>query len=79
MNHDYPPFDDWPKEADSCKPSVLSDLLCCPFCGSEAFAWQIREGWKVSCKSDCVTMPPRHDMWFTSIEQAVAHWNKRAV
>ena len=28
MNHDYPPFDDRPKE---------SDLLCCPFCGEGDF------------------------------------------
>lgn len=58
--------------------SVLSELLCCPFCGANAFIWQTHMGLKVSCSKDCITMPPRSDMGFTSKEQAIEYWNKRA-
>jgi len=53
------------------------ELKACPFCGSEAFIWRIATGYKVSCKKDCVTMPPRHDMGFTSKEEAIKAWNTR--
>ncbi|OGM09225.1 hypothetical protein A2Z67_04780 [Candidatus Woesebacteria bacterium RBG_13_36_22] len=55
------------------------DLMGCPFCGSEAFIWIIPGSklYKISCKNDCVTMPPRFDMGFTSEEQAKKYWNCR--
>ena len=56
----------------------LSELLSCPFCGADAFIWQGHVGLKVSCLKDCVTMPPRYDMGFTSKDQAIEHWNRRA-
>ncbi len=52
-------------------------LLPCPFCGSSAYIWYVRTGFKVSCDSDCVTMPPRHDVWATSEEEIVKKWNTR--
>lgn len=66
---------------DTCgKPtSVSNDLLCCPFCGGEAFVWEmLGKMWKVSCTKDCVSMPPRFDMGFTSEEGARKNWNHRA-
>jgi hypothetical protein len=55
------------------------NLLPCPFCGADAFTWTAIQGTKVSCSKDCVTMPPRFDMWFTSIEEAIKHWNRRTL
>ena len=54
------------------------ELQPCPFCGEAAFCWRMRDGYKISCKADCVTMPPRHDMAFNTREHAAAHWNERA-
>ncbi len=65
-------------KADGCKPSVLSELLCCPFCGGKAFTWRLFGGWKVSCENDCITMPPRYEVSFTSEENAKRKWNHRA-
>ena len=58
---------------------ITEMLLPCPFCGEEAFVWTAIQGTKVSCSKDCVTMPPRFDMFFTSIEEAVKHWNRRTL
>jgi len=59
---------------------IDKDLLCCPFCGAEAFIWPILGNkFKVSCKNDCVTMPPRFDTGFTSVEQAIEFWNRRFI
>jgi hypothetical protein len=57
-----------------------SDLLPCPFCGSDAFIWpaMIIRGYRVSCRKDCVSMPSRPDMAFNSEDQAKSAWNKRA-
>jgi hypothetical protein len=53
-------------------------LKPCPFCGAEAFFWIIMENmWKVSCSKDCVTMPPRFDMGFSSEDEAMKHWNNQ--
>lgn len=61
-----------------------SDLLPCPFCGASAFIYhdmrriKSKKIWcKIGCKYDCVTMPPRHDMWFTSEDEAANAWNRR--
>ncbi len=71
----------WTKEQQDAYLSGVrsSALLCCPFCGAEAFVWPtMLNGWKVSCRKDCVTMPSRFDMGFTSEEGAKKHWNRRA-
>ena len=52
-------------------------LKPCPFCGEDAFLWVHRNGVKVSCKNDCVSMPPRFDCCFTNDEQAIKAWNTR--
>jgi hypothetical protein len=55
-------------------------LKACPFCGAEAFTWVnlAHEGWfKISCMRDCVTMPSRPDIWFTSESEAETLWNRR--
>ena len=57
----------------------MEELKPCPFCGSEAFFWNLgyEHGEKISCENDCVTMPPRHDVWFTNREEAIKAWNTR--
>lgn len=55
------------------------ELLPCPFCGAAAFIWQMHTGSKVSCSKDCVTMPSRFDMGFTSREIAIKFWNRRTL
>ena len=52
-------------------------LKPCPFCGGEAFVWRLSYRYKISCKQDCVTMPPRFDMWFSSEEEAIKKWNNQ--
>jgi len=52
-------------------------LKPCPFCGAPAFLWRTVNGYKVSCEKDCVTIPPRFDVSFTSPDEAVKHWNRR--
>ena len=63
------------------KASELTHLLACPFCGEYPFMYdnptQFNK-WKIACPNDCVTMPARFDMWFTSKEQAIKRWNKRS-
>jgi len=54
------------------------NLLPCPFCGAPAFLWGTVNGYKVSCEKDCVTMPPRFDISFTSPDEAGKQWNRRA-
>lgn len=54
----------------------MSHILPCPFCGAEAFMWAAYEGFKVSCKDGCVTMPSRADVSFSSEEVAEKCWNK---
>jgi len=58
---------------------MSEELKPCPFCGGKAFMWGRGEKIKVkvSCEKDCVTMPPRFDVFFTSIDEAVKRWNKR--
>jgi hypothetical protein len=58
----------------------MEALKECPFCGGEAYIWSLPgafRGLKIGCRSDCVTMPPRFDMGFTSASAAVKAWNKR--
>ena len=56
----------------------MEELKPCPFCGGEAFITSLsKHQHKVFCNNDCVTMPPRHDMWFTSYEKAIKAWNRR--
>jgi hypothetical protein len=55
----------------------MNDLKKCPFCGSDAFMWCTKAGFKISCKEDCITMPPRVDIAFTSEEEAMKAWNQR--
>ncbi len=54
---------------------ILKD---CPFCGSKAYIWNISNKYRVSCKNDCVSMPARPDVWFTSKDVAAEMWNTRA-
>ena len=62
------------------KQANAESLLSCPFCGSDAFIWpaMIMKGYRVSCKNDCVLMPSRPDVAFSSEKVARAHWNSRA-
>lgn len=57
----------------------MTKLKPCPFCGSNAYVWDamIIRGYKVSCDKDCVSMPSRSDVTFTSEEQAIKAWNTR--
>lgn len=60
---------------------INEKLKPCPFCGANAFIWKdavLSHGFKVSCEKDCVTMPPRRDTSFSSVEAAIDRWNTRA-
>lgn len=60
------------------------ELKNCPFCGRKAIVWggpavsRYRAGYRVSCESDCLSMPSRPDISFTSEESAIKAWNTRA-
>ena len=64
------------KTGDSVDKYVLDP---CPFCSGEVFvfqAWPNR--WRVGCNTnDCFTMPARHDVFFSSPEEAIKHANQR--
>ena len=55
------------------------ELKPCPFCGGQAFIWNLgsAHGSRVSCENDCVSMPNRKDIWFTSENNAAEAWNTR--
>jgi len=56
------------------------NLKECPFCGAEAVLWPfgiVGGRWKVSCSNDCITMPPRFDLGFTTKKEAITKWNTR--
>lgn len=56
------------------------NLKECPFCWAEAVLWPfgiVGGRWKVSCSNDCVTMPPRFDLGFTTKKEAIIKWNRR--
>jgi len=60
----------------------IKKLKLCPFCGSNAYIWPVpgyvqSSTFKVSCMKDCVSMPVRHDTFFTSQEEAAKAWNHR--
>jgi hypothetical protein len=54
-------------------------LLPCPFCGAIALLQTCGiNNFKVICSEDCVIMPPSPNTFFTSKDQAVNEWNRRA-
>jgi Lar family restriction alleviation protein len=64
----------------------MTDLLPCPFCGSDAAVVESNDRFYVACNGDdCFTcVGEAHDIWgepahiFTSEEAAVEAWNRRA-
>lgn len=56
----------------------IEELLPCPFCGSKANLGDSREGFWVNClKGGCIVLPSDDDIFFTSKETAIEHWNTR--
>ena len=72
------PLDEDPQYAGVEEP----ELLACPFCGGEAVLFPYKflvTNWKVICdprKNKCLVKP--ETSWFTTREEAVAAWNRRA-
>lgn len=72
------PLDEDPQYAGAEEP----ELLPCPFCGGEAVLvpgnFLVIE-WRVICdhwKNKCLVKP--QTLWFTTREEAVAAWSRRA-
>lgn len=63
-------------KADSSKPSVFSELLCCPFCGGGAVVESTDKSnifWRTKCLA-CHAQATTT----TSKEKAIIFWNRRA-
>lgn len=67
---------------------VTMKLKNCPFCDAEVFVFRKlgvelndcsteNQLCKVACINDCFVMPPRHDIWFRNIAQAIDSANRR--
>ena len=68
------------READGCKPSVLSDLLGCPFCGTIPIIepWLCGDPPKrlISCANEYCYVEP--SVSGETLAVAIAKWNRRA-
>ena len=57
--------------------SKLNNLLCCPFCGTEAISEDHdSNGWYIACGNDDCSFRPSD--WFDGRRAAEASWNRRA-
>jgi len=80
MSDDHVALDVCEPKEDSCKPSVLSDLLGCPFCG----AMPTMEPWHgggprkrlISCVNENCPVEP--SVSGETPAKAIAKWNHRA-
>lgn len=70
-------------KTDDCKPSILSELLCCPYCGSPG---QLRSNksnkekpsWNVGCsRVTCIIYRP--NFWQHDRQRVIDAWNLRTI
>ena len=80
MSNNHNEIEDCEQKSDGIQPSVLSDLLCCPFCGGEGryFCWDKspkigEEGYSINCE-DCEVESPI----YPTMDEAKQWWNRRA-
>lgn len=83
MSHEHDPYCDCEQEVDGNKPSDLSELLCCPFCGGEITEHptkRFREYYLVCWhESECYMCDSKSPFNFTLLPRnSVSQWNKRA-
>lgn len=80
MSNNHIALSDGKSKEDDHKPSVLGDLLCCPFCGNLKPYLHSNRVWKISESSiwcdlgGCGARGPKKD----TDQEAIEAWNRRA-
>jgi len=80
MNKDHSVKPDCKPKADGCKPSILSELLGCPFCGNKYIGIEKipPEGKTIWWRAMCQNCGARSQMAGTR-ETSIKNWNERAI